>query len=220
MVCDQRVGAEGEQFIKDEQREQIAGQRNAHGGRKGERKTDEKAGLVRLLVATHVTNGVQRVDDPQARCDERKKHAERLDPEVNLQARKQTEQNDLRALTSQNHGQQCQHNAEQQDRGHQGDGFTQVGRTTGQRDQQSTDQRHHHGRNNGLFRCQHQGRPPMREAAASDAVPIVNDVSRPKYTIATTKMAVGMLINQGVAATFCVSLRGSRKYAASTKRQT
>ena len=211
MVRDQRVGDERQQLVEHEQREQVAGKGDAHRGRKRQCKKDVKARLVRLVVAPHVADRVERIDDPQTRGDEREQHAQRLDPERDLQPRQHGEKLNRGPRATQHHRQQRQH-ARQQQRGRgECGGFAQVRQAPRQRDQRRARQRHHQRGENRLLGRQHQRSPPISSAAACAAEPTVKEVSSPKYTVAATSIAAGRPIDQGTTAEPAMSLRGSRK---------
>ena len=97
VVRDQRIGDQREHFVEQEQREQVGGEGDADRRGERQREADVEARLVRLAVAAHVADRVQRVDDPQPGGDQREQHAQRLDLERERQARQQLERARRRA---------------------------------------------------------------------------------------------------------------------------
>ncbi len=106
---DERIRGQREHLVEQEQRDQVARERDAHGRRQRDGEHDVEAGLVPLLVAPHVADRVQRIDDPQARGEGREQHPEGLDAERQLDAGQQFRDRDTRPLSRHHRGQQSPH---------------------------------------------------------------------------------------------------------------
>ena len=62
----QGVCAERQDFVKNEEGQHVPGERNPNRARQCYCKEKVEAGLVLLFVASHVTNGIERIDDPKS----------------------------------------------------------------------------------------------------------------------------------------------------------
>ena len=220
VVRDQRVGDQREQFVEDEQREQVRREGDAHRRSEGQREAHVEPRLVSLVIAPHVADGVQRIDDPQSGGDEREQHAQRLDLEGELQPWHHGEQRQFGPRTADDRWQQREHAGEQRDRGDAGDRLAQVGQPPRACDQHRADRGHQQRERDGLSGRVHQRGPPSRCIAACAADPTVNSVFRPKPMEASTSRPAGTAMLKGILASAALSRRGSRKYAASTNRHT
>ena len=181
VMRDERVGDQRQQLVEDEQREQVAGERDAHRRRQREREADVKARLVHFAVAAHVADRVQRVDDPQARRDQREQHAQRLDLQGDGQARQHRGQGHARPRALHHRRQQRGHAQQQGCSCGQRDAFAQVRPARGRSDERGAERRHGKRRDDGVLRCRHHQRAaPINAAAACAAGTALNDVSRPK----------------------------------------
>jgi hypothetical protein len=83
---DERIGRQSNCFVEDEEGEYVGCKGDTDRARNGQRKADVEAGLVLLVVAAHITDRVQRGDDPQTRRDQGEEHAQRLDLEREIEA--------------------------------------------------------------------------------------------------------------------------------------
>ena len=72
---DQWIRRKGQHFVEHKQGEQIAGERDAHGARKRDRKAHVEARLIVLVVAPHITDRIDRRQNPKARRDRGEDHA-------------------------------------------------------------------------------------------------------------------------------------------------
>ena len=86
----------------------VAAEGHGEGGGNGHGKADEEAGLVGLVMAAHVADGVQAGDDPEPRGDERKQHAQRFDSEGEGDAWEELDQFNGGLGTVQDLGEQAQ----------------------------------------------------------------------------------------------------------------
>ena len=145
LVRDQRVGRDRQQFVEQEQREQIAGKGDAERGEDGNRKAGVERRLARLVVAAHVADRVAGIGDPQRRGDQRKQHAERLDLEADLEPRQYLKRRQGRCQAEKHLVGEHDHNGEQDARRDQRDAFAHVGPAAGKRDQHRRDHRDQQG---------------------------------------------------------------------------
>ncbi len=178
VMRDQRVGDQRHRFVEQEQREHVAGQRNALGGKDGAGKAHEKAGLVLFVVAAHVTDGIQRTDDPQSGSDERKERAQRLDDELEGHARQHFGEHQLGSRAAHHVAHQRQHLSEQGHRNGECDAFTHIGRTATQGHQQHPEERR--GENAGQLHGGAHCPAPSIDSAARRAMAPLQLASSPK----------------------------------------
>ena len=144
LVRHQRIGRERQDFVEDEQREQVARHRDAHRAAEGDGEADVEARLVALAVPAHVADGVERVDDPQAAGDHGEQGAERLQLERKGEARNRFTDVQLRPRAGGDQQRQLDDDGEQRNRAGDRDAFAQVrklaeGRNTGGNDQRQAD---------------------------------------------------------------------------------
>ncbi|MEY9162840.1 hypothetical protein ABIE78_000959 [Sinorhizobium fredii] len=92
VVVDERIGDEAQQLVEDHQCEQIGGEGAADGRRKAGSEAGKEAGLRVLVQVPHVADGIDRRHDPQERRDGGEHHAERIDPESEVDPRQDLEQ--------------------------------------------------------------------------------------------------------------------------------
>ena len=89
LVGDKRECRECQDFVEDEQHQQIAGPGNAKRGMDGDGIESGKACLVLFMVAAHIAGGIDRRQDPQARSDKSEDRAERRHPKAEFDPRGQ-----------------------------------------------------------------------------------------------------------------------------------
>ena len=111
-VVDQRVGDQAQRFIKDYQREQIGGKSPAHSGGERHCKSSEKPGLVLFLQTAHIADGIERREDPQQARNGGEHHAERIDPEGEINAGQDFKQGQFRGVSRQHRWGQRYHDEE------------------------------------------------------------------------------------------------------------
>ena len=182
LVGDQRIGRKRQDLVEDEEREQVLREGDAHRRPQRHRETDVEARLTRLVVAAHIADRIDRIDDPQRRGDEREQHPERLDLEREAQARHDGDVERLRPRAGQHMRQQapgCQ--AESAGR-HQRHRLADIRMTVEQRDHQRAEQRDRQGGKDQGFgrKGQHHLSPPSSVSAIRLATPTVSCVSMPK----------------------------------------
>jgi hypothetical protein len=130
-VRHQRIGRDRQHFIEDEQGQQVGRERHAHGRHQRNRETGIEPGLVLLVVAAHVADRIDRIDDPQSRGKCSKQHAQRLYLEGDGQPWKHLDEVQLRPPPGIDDGQQAPYVGCQQHGGGQRHGFAQVRPTPG-----------------------------------------------------------------------------------------
>ena len=197
MVSDQRVGRQRQYFVKDEDGQQVGGKRDAQCRRDRHRETRVEARLIHLVVASHVADGVDRGDDPQAGGDEAEEHAERLDLEGKPQPRHHLDDMGLGPSAGLNFRHQRHDEAEKNRCRCQAGGLAEI--------RAAPQQHHDEGADEGQAdRDQDGGRGahealPSSDSAAIRAMPAVSSVLSPKYTIAATKTHIGMSKESGAS---------------------
>ncbi|MCY1301617.1 hypothetical protein D9M70_512400 [compost metagenome] len=123
MVVDERIGHEAQHLVEDYQREQIGSKRTTDGGCETGGKAGEEAGLRVLVQVSHVADGIDRRDDPQKRGDGGKHHAERVDPESEVDPRQDLEQAQFDCAARQHDGRHRDYDREHGDRSQRRDGI-------------------------------------------------------------------------------------------------
>ena len=114
-VGDQRIGRKGEHLVKEEQREEVAGERQPHGRGDGDGEADIEERLPVGPLVAQIADRVDRIDDPQPRGDEREEHAEGLDGEGDWQAGDDIDEVERRPAAGEHRRQQRQDRQEEQD---------------------------------------------------------------------------------------------------------
>ena len=151
VVRDERVGRERQDLVEEEQREQVARERHAHGGADGDREADVEPRLVRLPVSPHVADRVDRSDDPEPGSHQGEEHAEGLQPEHEGEASgEEPHQQDAGGRVGEDVRQQRRHEPEERGAGRERHRFPHVGppaeqgdeHRTGEGDDQRQVQRH------------------------------------------------------------------------------
>ena len=131
-----------------------------------------------LVVGAHVTDRIDRIDDPKPRGDETEEHAERLDLERQGKPRHDLEQFDGGPGAREHAIEQRQNGQEQGRGGDQRHALAQVGVLTGDADQYGA------GKGNGESEGKRQpfrhGVPPINALAAVPATEVVRLASMPK----------------------------------------
>ncbi len=217
-VGDQRIGHQRQHFVEQKEREQVAGERDAHGGGDGEREADVEDGLARFPVRSHVADRIERIDDPQAGGDHREEHAERLDREGDRQAGQDVEQVKGRPLAGEHLGEQHHDEGEEDQRAEHRGAFARVRPTLEQRHQDGRRRRHGKGKGDE-FGAAHPP-PPISAAAALAAMPAVRSASSPKNMVAPASSQIGISISSGASVALAAVSVGSRNQTASTTRPT
>jgi hypothetical protein len=82
---DQRIGRQGQQFIENEQREQVARKRNTHGAAKRHGEETVERRLAPCVVAAQIANGIDRRHHPQEARQQGKHKTQRLNLEADCQ---------------------------------------------------------------------------------------------------------------------------------------
>ena len=182
LVRDQRIGRERQRLVEDEQREQVLRERDAHGGGNRDGEANVVRRLPRLVVAAHVADRVDRVDDPKRSRNEGEQHAQRLDLERQLEARHHLVYGYLRPRTGQDVRQQAPDEEGELGGRRQRDGLAQIGRAVKERQQERSHQRNDHCSNHEQFRGELRDHlsPPSSILAAAAATSALARVSMPK----------------------------------------
>jgi len=81
LVGDEREGRERQDLVEDEQRKEVRGVGDAERRADGDGEAHVKARLPRLVVAAHVADRIDRIDEPEPRGDQAEHRAEGLDLE-------------------------------------------------------------------------------------------------------------------------------------------
>ena len=215
---DERIGGDGEQFVEQEQGEEIGREGDPHRGGDGDREADIERGLPRRLFGAHIADRIDRVDDPQGRGDEGEEHPERLDREGDREPRDDVENGEGRTHAGQDVRKERGHGREQQQRAGKGDRLAKIRPCREQRDQQRRrcgDDKRRCDEEFGSHR-----RPARSVSAARRARPTVMSVSMPKKIVAAARTSIGTSMLPGGSVAVAIAAFGSRNQAASMTRPT
>ena len=119
LVRDERIGRQRQRLVEQEQREQVLGEGDGHGGAERHCKADVVRCLARLVVGAHVADRIDRGDDPEGRGYDSEQESERLDLEGQGEAGDDLEVQRLRLGAGKDRRQQAEHDEKQGQRGQQ-----------------------------------------------------------------------------------------------------
>ena len=198
-VGDQRIGADGEHLVEGEEGQHVARERDPHGAGQRHREEGVEAGLVVLVVAAHVADGVERGRDPQQAGGPGEGGAQRLGGERQAEAREHLHQRYLGALAGDHGRQHHQHQREERHRRDQGHALAQVRPRPGEPDEKRPHRGHDQRQNHR--RLGPHGASPMRDSAVASARSMVQLASTPKTTQAAARITSGTSMASGASRT-------------------
>ena len=218
MVRDQRIGGERQRLVADEGRQQVAREGNRHRGAERQRETGIEAGLARLPVRPHISDRIERGDDPQERGHEPEQHAERLDGECDGNAFDRFDDAQCRRFAARYLDRQKKVHGEQQHGRNDRHGFAQVRPAPRKRDQAGAGQRDQQRERDQ--RAAAHSTAPISARAAAFATSTLPLVSKPNQTFAATTIQSGTSMASGASPIRPAVPGGSRNHATSTTFQT
>ena len=178
LVGNQRVRRKRENFVTQEQGEQVIGEGHTECGGNGDGEAHVEPRLVLFVVAAHVTDGVHGIHDPQRGCQCREQHPQRFYREGDRQATEDLSNHHARTTAVHNARRQRPHGQCQYRRRDQRDGFAKVRPAPGQGDTHCTQQRPQQRKQNGVLRTH--CRPPSNSVADISASESGKAGTRPK----------------------------------------
>jgi len=210
VVGHQRVGGEGDGFVKNKEGENVGGKGDAHGPRNGEGEADVETGLVFFVVTTHIADRVQRGHDPQPRRHEGEKHPQRLDLECEIEAGQDLDNVEARPAPHHHRRQDdFRDDGEERACGKEGRGLADVRPAPQEGDQNDAEERPHNRQADGGLDA-HSSTPNSIRAAA-EARPTESEVNTPKKTVAPARTQIGTNRPAGASLTSGASSGGWRK---------
>ena len=181
LVRDQRIGRNSQDLVEQEQREEVARERDPHGRRDGDGKADVERRLPWLVVPAHIADGIDRIDDPQRRGDAGEQHPQRLDRERNLDTAEDLAPTHGGAFAGQHHGQQVDDDhPEERGRGGKRHRLAQIAVKAGDGDAKRAERWDGHGKLDQKRPAHCPPHPARSSRAASPATPAERSVQMPK----------------------------------------
>ena len=211
-MCNKGKGRYRQNFIEDEQGHHVAGERDADGRCDGDREEGVESRLVDLAMTSHVADGVDRRDNPQAAGEKGEHQAERFGGKPDRKARKRFGQNHGACLACvQGEGDRSD-GCEQDDACRQTHELAQVGQMSRERDTDDGNKRDRNGGGHERARVRgpDHGMTPRPRAALS-ASPIVRSVATPKTTHIAVRISVGTRSIGGASSGPSTSAGGAAK---------
>ncbi len=194
----QREGGERDDLVEDEEGEDVGRESHTEGARDGDGETDVEPGLVRLVVATHVADGVDGGHDPQPRCDETEEHPEGFHLEGELEPGEDLPEIEAGPAAGLNRGEDDPaDDGEERRSGEQGAGLAEIGPAMECDDQHHRDERPCDGEPDGGGRGHEP--PPMSIRAAAEATPTLSEVQTPKTSVEPMRIQVGSSMLNGAS---------------------
>ena len=198
LVGDEGVGRQREGLVAHEEGEHIRREGDGHDARDRHGEADEKPRLMLLLVPPHVADGVDGVQDPQARGDERVDHPEGLHVEGDGDAGEHLQHGHRRGRALERRRDEPDDAGQEREGRHHGDALPEVGLRAHQGDKQPSHQGDRDGqRGRGLD----QGAPPSSTFAAYSASRPVSSASTPRITEAEARIHMAISIVKGASRT-------------------
>jgi hypothetical protein len=144
-VNHQRIGGDGQDFIKKDEGEQIGRKGDSDRGGKTDGEAGKVTGLFMLLETAHITDGIDGGKDPQAGGDQRKKDTELVRFQRQGYAGRYLPEGEPGNPSGQGAGQEKKNEGKLHDACRERPEFPQGGMAGAEQDQRHRDQRNHHG---------------------------------------------------------------------------
>ena len=168
-MCNKWIGRKGQNFVKDEQNQQIARPGNRHCRMHRHRIKCSKAGLVFFVIAPHIADCVKRRQSPQARGDKAKNGAKRCHRKLNRQTVRNLGDKQTWRLASMHRQRNMQRRNKCHHTANRPGGVTPQVPYRQKRCQNSHHKRRQNANQQSCLRCHHKPPPISAAAAARDA---------------------------------------------------